>query len=517
MQRSLKDYLTITLKGMAMGAADVVPGVSGGTIAFITGIYQELIATISGINFGLIKIWKDQGFASMWKEANGSFIVALLSGILVSIFTVMRLTNYLLEAHPIMIWSFFFGLILASIWFVAKQIPKWNFKIILALLIGAAVALYIVTLPPMGANNSLWFLFLAGSIAVCAMILPGISGAFILVLLGSYKTITEAAHDFDLKTLGVVALGAIVGLLTFSRVLKWLFDHYSSITLAVLTGLFTQLAKIYPDNFEMRLDLLRNKSVKAGQWGLTDEHTIPIYNIETKKLVKRQVIASDVFTLFEWADHMLSVSNNGAASIVWREVLLMEAFGNKYPALTQEEADKYFKETNRKLLTDLGNDVVNLPLRDLGISKDEWRLGTFFTRGANTYVGAKDGSIGTPIGLMKFLIKLEQGNIVDTQSSLEMKRLMYMTDRRIRYAQSPALKEAAVYFKSGSLYKCDRSKGEACGKYMGNVQNFMNSVVIVEQPDNCKYMVALMSNVLRKNSGTDHMYLASQVDKIIKK
>ena len=287
--------------------------------------------------------------------------------------------------------------------------------------------------------------------------------------------------------------------------------------LAVLTGLFTQLAKIYPDNFEMRLDLLRNKSVKAGQWGLTDEHTIPIYNIETKKLVKRQVIASDVFTLFEWADHMLSVSNNGAASIVWREVLLMEAFGNKYPALTQEEADKYFKETNRKLLTDLGNDVVNLPLRDLGISKDEWRLGTFFTRGANTYVGAKDGSIGTPIGLMKFLIKLEQGNIVDTQSSLEMKRLMYMTDRRIRYAQSPALKEAAVYFKSGSLYKCDRSKGEACGKYMGNVQNFMNSVVIVEQPDNCKYMVALMSNVLRKNSGTDHMYLASQVDKIIKK
>jgi len=287
--------------------------------------------------------------------------------------------------------------------------------------------------------------------------------------------------------------------------------------LAVLTGLFTQLAKIYPDNFEKRLDLLRNKSVKAGQWGLTDEHTIPIYTIETKKLVKRQVIASDVFTLFEWADHMLSVSNNGAASIVWREVLLMEAFGNKYPALTQEEADKYFKETNRKLLTDLGNDVVNLPLRDLGISKDEWRLGTFFTRGANTFVGAKDGSIGTPIGLMKFLIKLEQGNIVDTQSSLEMKRLMYMTDRRIRYAQSPALKEAAVYFKSGSLYKCDRSKGEACGKYMGNVQNYMNSVVIVEHPDNCKYMVTLMSNVLRKNSGTDHMILASQVDKIVKK
>ena len=287
--------------------------------------------------------------------------------------------------------------------------------------------------------------------------------------------------------------------------------------IAVLVGLFNQLAKIYPDDFEKRLDLLRNKSVKAGVWGLTDEHTIPIYNIETKKLVKRQVIASDVFTLFEWADHMLSVSNNGAASILWREVLLMQAFGDQYPTLTQEESEKYFIETDRKLLTDLGNDVVNLPLRDLGITHDEWRLGSFFTRGANTYVGSKGGSIGSPLGLMKFLIKLEQGNVIDEQSSLEMKRLMYMTDRRIRYAQSAALKDAAVYFKSGSLYKCDRTKGESCGKYMGNVQNFMNSVVIVEHPDNCRYMVALMSNVLRKNSGTDHMNLATQVDKVIKK
>ncbi|SFZ91897.1 hypothetical protein SAMN05428642_102417 [Flaviramulus basaltis] len=287
--------------------------------------------------------------------------------------------------------------------------------------------------------------------------------------------------------------------------------------LAVLTGLFNQLAKIYPDDFEKRLDLLRNKSVKAGVWGLTDEHTIPIYNIETKKLVKRQVVASDVFTLFEWADHMLSVSNNGAASIVWREVLLMQAFGEKYPELTPEEADTYFKTTPKKELTDLGNDVVNLPLRDLGITHDEWRLGSFFTRGANTYVGDKGGSIGTTLGLMKFLVQLEQGNVIDEESSLEMKRLMYMTDRRIRYAQSPALKDAAVYFKSGSLYKCDRSNGQVCGKYMGNVQNFMNSVAIVEHPDNCNYMVVLMTNVLRKNSATDHMMLAASIDKIIRK
>ena len=287
--------------------------------------------------------------------------------------------------------------------------------------------------------------------------------------------------------------------------------------LAVLLGLFTQLEKIYPDSFEKRTELLKNKSVKAGVWGLTDEHTIPIYNIEKNTLVKRQVIASDVFSLYEWADHMLSVSNNGAASIVWREALLMAAFGEKYPDLTQEETDTYFKETPKKELTDLSNDVVNLPLRDLGITSNEWRLGSFFTRGANTYVGDKGGSIGSPQGLMKFLVQLEQGKVVDEASSLEMKRLMYMTDRRIRYAQSPSLKEAAVYFKSGSLYKCDRSKGEACGKYMGNVTNFMNSVIIVEQPDNCKYMVVLMTNVLRKNSASDHMYLAGNIDKIIRK
>lgn len=287
--------------------------------------------------------------------------------------------------------------------------------------------------------------------------------------------------------------------------------------LAVLVALFDQLAKLYPDSFEKRIHLLKNKSVRAGQWGLTDEHTVPIYDIEKNQLVKRQVIASDVFSLFEWTDHMLSVSNNGAASIVWREALLMAAFGNAYDTLTQENSDRYFKETPRKEITDLANDVVNLPLRELGIGHDEWRLGSFFTRGANNYVSDKGGSIGTPLGLLKFLVQLEQGRVIDEATSLEMKRLMYMTDRRIRYAQSPSLKDAAVYFKSGSLYKCDRTKDENCGKYMGNVYNYMNSVIIVEHPDNCRYMVVLMTNVLQKNSASDHMYLASSIDRIVRK
>ncbi|MCB0650025.1 MAG: serine hydrolase [Saprospiraceae bacterium] len=286
--------------------------------------------------------------------------------------------------------------------------------------------------------------------------------------------------------------------------------------LAVLTGLFVQLEKICPDSFRDRTEILKSKSVRAGQWALTDEHTVPVFDIKTNKLVKRQVVASDVFTLYEWVDHMLSVSNNGAASVVWREVLLMAAFGERYEELTESEADAYFKTTPRKELTDLANDVVNLPLRDLGITENEWRLGSFFTKGANNYVGDKGGSIGTPFGLMKWLVQLEQGKIVDEASSLEMKRLMYMTDRRIRYAQAPQLKEAAVYFKSGSLYKCDKTKNPDCGKYQGNVYNYMNSVAIVEHPDGTKYMVCLMTNVLGKNSANDHMSLAGNIDKIIR-
>lgn len=247
MQRSFLDYLSITLKGMAMGAADVVPGVSGGTIAFISGIYEELISTISGVDLSLFKTWKKEGFKAMWKQLNGNFLIALLSGILFSIFTLMRLTNYLLENHPILIWSFFFGLVVASIWFVGKQIPRWNVKTVVFLLLGALVAYYIVSLPPMGTNTGSLFLFIAGAIAVCAMILPGISGAFILVLLGAYKTVTEAAHNFDISTLAIVAVGAVFGLLTFSRILKWLFVHYSSITLAILTGFIAgSLNKIWP-------------------------------------------------------------------------------------------------------------------------------------------------------------------------------------------------------------------------------------------------------------------------------
>jgi len=247
MQRRFLDYAVISLKGIAMGAADAVPGVSGGTIAFISGIYEELIAAISGINLSLFKTLKNKGIIAFWKQLNGNFILALILGILVSYLTFMRIAKYLIEHHPILIWSFFFGLIVASIFFVGKQIKTWDLPIIISLILGALAAYYVTTLPSMASNDQPLFLFFAGALAICAMILPGISGSFILVLLGAYKTLSDALHDFDLKKVGMFTLGAFIGLLSFSHVLKWLFKHYHNITLAILTGIiFGSLNKIWP-------------------------------------------------------------------------------------------------------------------------------------------------------------------------------------------------------------------------------------------------------------------------------
>ncbi len=247
MQRRFLDYLIISFKGLAMGAADAVPGVSGGTIAFISGIYEELITTISNVNISLLKTLINKGFKAFWKQLNGDFLLALLVGIVISYVSFMRLAKYLIEFQPILIWSFFFGLIIASILFVGKQITKWSIASIIALIIGAIAAYYITTLPSSTNNESPFFLFFAGALAICAMILPGISGSFILVVLGAYKTLSNAIHDIDIKKLSLFILGALVGLLSFSHVLKWLFKHYHNITLATLTGfILGSLNKIWP-------------------------------------------------------------------------------------------------------------------------------------------------------------------------------------------------------------------------------------------------------------------------------
>ena len=248
MSRTLKDYIVISLKGMAMGAADVVPGVSGGTIAFISGIYEELLGSISNVKIGLFKTLKEDGLQAVWKQVNGNFLLALFVGIFISIISLAKAIKYLLENEPILLWSFFFGLVLASIIYIAKQITKWNVVSILALVIGAFLAYYITTLNPLvSENSSSLYIFFAGAIAICAMILPGISGSFILVLLGAYKPVLDAVNDRDIKTIVVFMIGAIVGLLSFSKVLKWLFANYKNYTLAALTGfIIGSLNKIWP-------------------------------------------------------------------------------------------------------------------------------------------------------------------------------------------------------------------------------------------------------------------------------
>ena len=248
MKRSFKEYVVISLKGMAMGAADVVPGVSGGTIAFISGIYEELLNSISSFNFSLINVFKNEGFKSVWIKVNGNFLVSLFVGILISVLSLAKLIESMLENHPIVIWSFFFGLVLASIIYIGKQITKWTKGSVLCLILGATLAFYITTLNPMvSANSSPWFLFLAGMIAICAMILPGISGAVILVLLGAYKPVLNALNTKDFVSIIIFLVGAVLGLLSFSRILKWLFSTFKNYTLATLTGfIIGSLNKIWP-------------------------------------------------------------------------------------------------------------------------------------------------------------------------------------------------------------------------------------------------------------------------------
>ena len=245
--RNFLHYVFISLKGMAMGIAELVPGVSGGTIAFVAGIYEEFISSINNVNLTTFKTLQREGFKAFWKQLNGNFLLAIFSGMLVSIASFSSLIKWLLEFHPIAIWSFFFGLVLASILFVAREIKKWTPIAIVLLIASAILAYFITTLPPSANADSLPYLFMSGAIAICAMILPGISGAFILVLLGSYKTVIEAVDERDFKILITVAFGCLVGLLSFARLLKWLFSHHKNITLTVLTGFIAgSLNKIWP-------------------------------------------------------------------------------------------------------------------------------------------------------------------------------------------------------------------------------------------------------------------------------
>lgn len=247
MERRIKDYAVLTLKGMAMGAADVVPGVSGGTIAFIAGIYDELINSIKSINMHSLKLLFTGKIAAFWKAVNGNFLFALLLGIAISVFSLAKLITYLLLNEPVLVWSFFFGLVLASTWFVTKDIKGWNWKTVAGFVGGAVIAYYITVATPAETSTNLMFIFLCGAIAICAMILPGISGSFILVLLGKYFYVMEAVKTLNLVVLGVFAFGAALGITSFSRVLSYALKNFRNITLSVLSGfMLGSLNKVWP-------------------------------------------------------------------------------------------------------------------------------------------------------------------------------------------------------------------------------------------------------------------------------
>jgi len=269
-----------------MGVAELVPGVSGGTIAFVTGIYEEFIDSINNVNFSTFKVLQKDGFKSFWKALNGNFLVALFLGMAISIFSFSKLIGWLLEDHPIPTWSFFFGLVLASVIFVAKAIKKWNLLAAALFVIGAVIAYFITTLPPSASTDSLPFLFLSGAVAVCAMVLPGISGSFILVLLGSYKTVLDAVSEKDLKIIITVALGAIFGILSFARLLKWMFAKHKSITLALLTGfILGSLNKIWPWK-----NILETKTI--GKKVITIDENISPFSFEGDNQLIYAVIAA---------------------------------------------------------------------------------------------------------------------------------------------------------------------------------------------------------------------------------
>lgn len=245
--RTLKEYLLITLRGIGMGAADVVPGVSGGTIAFITGIYEELVNSIKNINLQAIRLFFSGKWISFWKHINGNFLLSVFAGIFVSVLSLARGLEYLLEHKPVLIWSFFFGLVLASSYVVARKIDRWDYARVVALMGGIGIAFYITSVTPTTTTDARWFVVLSGGLASCAMILPGISGSFILLLLGKYAFALHAVNERILLDLALLAAGAVIGLVLFSNLLSWLLRRYHDSTIAVLVGfMIGSLNKIWP-------------------------------------------------------------------------------------------------------------------------------------------------------------------------------------------------------------------------------------------------------------------------------
>ena len=289
--------------------------------------------------------------------------------------------------------------------------------------------------------------------------------------------------------------------------------------LVVALGLFQALADAWPDSMEKRRQVLRNTLVTADEFCHWDHHKIRLFDVEARKLTRRTMKDGDQGSLWEYLDWTLSVSSNAAAAMTMREAMLLRQYGKAYPP-SEQEIQRFFNETPKQQLTELFQSTFFEPITRNGLDLEQLRQGSFFTREGKRRVPGGGNSYGTARELMKYTLRMEQGRLVDEFSSREIKRLLYMTERRIRYASAPALRQSAVYFKSGSLYSCKKEEGFKCGKYMGNVKNYMNSVAIIETSDSGQpldYIVTLISNILRKNSAVDHQTLGTRIHRLIEK
>lgn len=308
MKRTIKDYLLIGLKGIGMGAADVVPGVSGGTIAFISGIYEELIFSIRSINIASLKLLFQGKFKAFSKAVNLPFLLSLVLGIGLSILSLAKLMTYLLTHYSILTWAFFFGLIIASAWLVAKKITQWNVTSILALSVGIIVAYLITELSPAATPDELWFVFLCGMVAICAMILPGISGAFILLMMGKYAYILGAIDSLDFKILATFLCGAAIGIVSFSNILTYFLKNFHNATIAILTGfMIGSLNKVWP--------------WKEVVTTFVDSHGM------IKPLIERNVLPNTYSEITNSSNYLSAAL--GCAIIGFLLIIIIENFGKK--------------------------------------------------------------------------------------------------------------------------------------------------------------------------------------------
>ena len=285
----------------------------------------------------------------------------------------------------------------------------------------------------------------------------------------------------------------------------------------VAVSLFAKLHEIYPDDVAARRQLLRNTIVTADEFVNSDHHKVRFWDVEEKTVKRRALQVGDQGNLYEYLDWALSPSSNAAAAMLQRELVLLSHFGKDYP-VSDERVKSFLNETSKTDLGDLFLDAMVAPLQRAGIDTELLRQGSFFTRtGKNRVLGTN--SYGNPKQLMKLLYLMEAGQLVDEFSSTELKRLLYSTERRIRYASHPNLNDHSVYFKSGSLYSCQEEEGFTCGKYKGNKRNLLASVAIVESEEDGKnyhYLVVVQSNVLKINSAVAHQTLAARIHKLVK-